>query len=265
MLQGGIPSEALKAPIYGLIDVLTSFRGIRRTVCGEVVRFPARWCRYYEVDYEAPTFDFLRTVCRPGQVVLDVGAHIGLFSVVIARSVGSAGRVFSFEPTPETRGVLESVVRLNGVQDVVAVRPEAVAECTGFAEFHSVRVAGANSNSLVRTDRHESVMSVPTTNIDDFVAGCAERCDLVKIDAEGAELAVLRGAMHTLRTLRPSMWLALHPASLVGSGASLRMIWELLEDAGMRVRRGHALASRDWFCGQSELFDVAVVPAESNP
>ena len=263
---GVILGGTVKAGVYGVLDALTLFRGIRRTIGGETIRFPARWSRYYEADYEAPTFEFLRRACRPGDTVLDVGAHIGLFSVVTARRVGPSGRVFSFEPTLESRQALQRVVALNGVQDVVEVRSEAVTERSGVGQFHSLRVAGANANSLVRSDRHQDVTCVPLVSIDDFLADRARgRCQILKVDAEGAELSVLRGAQHTLRTARPSLWLALHPSAIAAAGASLGEIWDLLSAHAMRPQRDRAPLLRDWFCGQADLFDVEVSPVEDGP
>src|SRR5437879_13846628 len=111
---------------YVALDVCTAWRGVPRLVGGEWISFPARWCRYYAADYEPATFTFLRAHCLEGATVLDVGAHIGLFSVLMARLVGPSGRVISFEPTPLTRRVLDETVRLNGFGDVVEVRAEAV-------------------------------------------------------------------------------------------------------------------------------------------
>src|SRR5438874_223792 len=84
------------------------------------------------------------TSCRPGQTVFDVGAHLGLFSVVMARLVGPTGRVVSFEPTPSIRRILERTVRLNDCGLVVEVRAEAVSEATGITEFHDTGEPGSN-------------------------------------------------------------------------------------------------------------------------
>src|SRR6266581_4235350 len=91
---------------YGILDCCTGWRGVKRVISGEPIRFPARWCRYYPREYEASKFAFLRASCREGQTALDIGAHLGVFSVLLARLVGLRGRVFSFEPTPSTAATL---------------------------------------------------------------------------------------------------------------------------------------------------------------
>src|SRR3712207_1541891 len=113
--------NAIKSATYQTLDYLTLGRGVKRKVGGEIIRFPARWFRYYQADYESETFEFLRAQCRKNSTVFDLGAHIGLFSVVMARCVGPNGRVYSFEPTSLSREVLRQTVRLNGCEDIVEV------------------------------------------------------------------------------------------------------------------------------------------------
>jgi FkbM family methyltransferase len=253
----------LKATAYGTLDLVTAGRGVRRTVNGEPYRFPARWCRYYPAVYEPETAAFLRAHCKPGDVALDIGAHIGLFSVLMARLVGQAGRVFSFEPTPLTRAVLEQTVRLNDAQGVIEVRGEAVSRTTGTASFHDAGAALGAANSLVPIDRPDAgpVIPVPTIRVDDFVRerGVVPRC--LKIDAEGAELDVLLGAERALTAARPVADLALHPAALARAGGSLKQLWDVLRDYRMGVVRDGGAVTEDWFCRQDGLFNVHLIPA----
>ena len=113
---------SIKEAAYKILDAVTPGRGVVRNIGGERIRFPAKWSRYYEAGYEPETFRFFRDNLKPGDAVLDIGGHIGLFAVVTARLVGPDGRVFSFEPTPFTRNVLEEVVDLNNYTDRVEVR-----------------------------------------------------------------------------------------------------------------------------------------------
>ena len=100
-----------KRVAYAALDARHGFRGVPRMVNGEVIRFPARWSRYYPATYEPTKTAFLRERAAQGATVIDLGAHIGLFSVHLARSVGPSGRVVSCEPAPETAAVLRRTVR----------------------------------------------------------------------------------------------------------------------------------------------------------
>lgn len=250
-----------KTLVYGAVEVMTAGRGVPRRIGGEVIRFPARWSRYYESDYEPETFRFLREHCRRGDIVLDIGAHVGLFSVVTGRLVGPEGRVFSFEPTPGTREILERTVQLNCLEDRIEVRGEAVSRSSGTATFYETGDPGSNANSLVAsTNRHRHGIRVETTSIDDFARSRSIVVNCLKIDAEGNELAVLQGGERTLREQRPAIALALHPSALHAAGGSLAQIWTLLEEGGMAVTAGGRSLDREAFCSREELFDVQCRP-----
>ena len=159
-------STFAKSLVFGAVEVVTGGRGIARRIGCEVIRFPARFSRYYEQDYEPETFRFLRERCWEGDVVLDIGAHIGLFTVVAARLVGPTGRVYSFESTPNTRKTLERTVQLNDIADWVHVHGEAVSRVSGTATFFDTGHPGSNANSLVpSTERHRRHLRVETTSI----------------------------------------------------------------------------------------------------
>lgn len=252
----------LKSVAYGVMDVCTAGRGVKRVISGQPIRFPARWSRYYPSEYDPPKFAFLRAHCRPGDVVLDVGAHIGLFSILMARLVGPTGRVFSFEPTPLTRQVLEQTVRLNGCEEVVEVRAEAVAGSSGTAVLYDTGDALSNANSLVHGLRSVLEIPVKTVTMDEFVAARALEVRCIKVDVEGAELEVLAGAARTIRNSRPAVELELHPAALKQSGRTLAEGWDLFQEYGLAVYHEGRPINREWLCRRREAVDVQLLPQE---
>lgn len=152
------------------------------------------------VDYFATRF-FFRAI-RPGDWVADVGAFQGTYSVLAAHATGSGGRVFAFEPFPGSHPILERNLRLNHVEHRTEIVRAAVGECVGEAVFYS---AGArNENSLFRAALPKDValeaFRVPVTTLDQYFAAYGRDPDVVKIDAEGAELSVLRGAERLVRS-----------------------------------------------------------------
>lgn len=254
--------SVVKSAAYRALDLCTAGRGVPRRVGGHAIRFPARWCRYYEAEYEPETFRFLAANCREGSTVLDIGAHIGLFTVVMARLVGAGGRVLSFEPTPSTCEILETTVRLNGLCDRVEVRAEAVTKEVGQAHFYCTGDDVSNANSLVAPPGEGAAIQVPTTTVDAVARKLGGRIALLKVDAEGAEFEVLSGAREVYAADRPALCLALHPAALQAAGATLPGIWDLLEEYQLEVRCGGAPVARQWFCRQENLFDVQAIPAQ---
>ncbi len=252
--------SALKELAYSAVDLLTLGNGINRHIGGESFRFPTRWSRYYEADYEPETFSFFRSHLKAGDTVLDIGAHIGIFAVLAARIVGEAGKVFAFEPTPFTREVLREVVALNAVDSIVKIRPEAVSLESGETVFFDTGDAISNANSLVRTERSQTEIPIKVTSVDEFSNENSLTINCLKIDVEGAELDLLRGAQKTFAEQRPVARLGLHPPFIAQNGQSLSEIYDTLREYRMRVLfEGEFLTEVD-FCSHEQLFDVTLIP-----
>jgi hypothetical protein len=97
--------------------------------------------------------------------------------------------------------------------------------------------------------------------MDDLVGSSLLRVDCLKIDAEGAELAILRGARKLFVEQRPKTHLSLHPSQIEASGGSLADVWDLLNEYGMRIYLPEGKPpSREWLCSQRELLDVLLLP-----
>jgi FkbM family methyltransferase len=141
----------------------------------------------------------IRGILRPGYVCLDIGAHIGYYSLLLSRWVGSHGRVFSYEPVPYTHSFLRRNLQQNGASNV---RPEqaAVGNHTGV-----VRVSAASGERLGWSAVSESGnLEVRCTTIDSEVEQFAlKHVDFIKMDIEGYELQALAGANATIRKMRP--------------------------------------------------------------
>jgi hypothetical protein len=143
---------------------------------------------------------------------------------------------------------------------VVQVRPEAVALRTGDAMFYDTGDPGSNANSLVAAPGRHLGATVPTVSLDEFVGDRGIKVNALKIDVEGAELDVLRGASATFKRCRPVAHLSLHPASIQQAGGSLAGVWELLQRYRMSVTRGGSPVVEAEFCQAQDLFDVQILP-----
>src|SRR4051794_10550225 len=91
-------TEPLKSAVYWLAARLAP-NGVERTVNGEQLRWPAAWSRHYPREYQRPTHSFLERHVTRESLAIDGGAHIGLFTVAMARRVGRGGHVVSVEPS----------------------------------------------------------------------------------------------------------------------------------------------------------------------
>ncbi len=142
-----------------------------------------------------------------GDVFFDVGAHVGYFTLLASRLVGASGQVVSFEPTPSSRSLLQRNV---GDRTNVRVEPAAVWSEETKLTFndYSWRFSALNSAFEPRSRPDEAVPSphtyeVDAVTLDGFVSRSGIEPDFVKIDAESAELEVLRGMERILSGVRP--------------------------------------------------------------
>jgi FkbM family methyltransferase len=153
-------------------------------------------------SYESDIQDVFSTVVRPGDVVYDIGANVGFLTLLAAKLVGPAGTVVAFEPDPASRAYLRRHLDLNAVTNVQIV-PAAVSSSPGIARFRR----GGHISQGQLDDAGE--LEVGVIALDDYVAA-ARVPTLVKVDVEGAEVDVLRGAQATIRSHRPAFIVSTH-------------------------------------------------------
>jgi len=142
---------------------------------------------------------------KRGDVVVDVGAHIGCFTVKASRTVGASGLVVSVEPEPENYRMLLTNISLNSLGNVTPLRV-ALADRRGVARlFKSDDYIG---HSIVAQPTGDFV-PVPVTTLDELLRELnVGKVDFIKIDAEGAEALILKGAMKTIIEHRPALAIA---------------------------------------------------------
>jgi FkbM family methyltransferase len=173
-------------------------------------------------------------------IVFDVGAHAGQFTKLFAR-LAPAGFVFAIEPQSYARRILSAAVRCNRLHNV-AILPMALGEEPGVARLSlPIKASGsygfglANLGGAVR-GRDFEIEAVAVATLDQCVAALSlTRLDLIKADIEGGELRMLKGAQHTLQSLRPALYLELDETHLGHSGSSLADAWNFLGQHGYRA------------------------------
>lgn len=164
--------------------------GIRLRLGNIVLWFPSAFEPHYvQRDYEPITRAWIEEELKPGMRVIDVGAHIGFFTLTMASLVGADGRVFAFEPAEENLQYLRENIARNTMKHV-EVFPYAVGPTSEMRNFHitgSSDSHGFYAHPLTQTVR---TVDIPQVALDDVIS---DRIDLIKIDVEGAELQALSG------------------------------------------------------------------------
>jgi FkbM family methyltransferase len=194
---------------------------------------------YLRGEAESAVLQVLTQWLRPGMVFYDLGANIGLFTLLAGRLVGAAGKVYSFEPDAEAVGRLRRNVARNGLSNVTIV-DMGVWSASGEVDFVPAGSSSPDSGTGKFIASGDAT-GTPTRCIalDDFVRNAAPP-DAIKCDVEGAEVEALRGAERLLQAHRPWILCEMH------SEATDRASRELLSRLGYTfeaVDANHVLAS----------------------
>lgn len=149
----------------------------------------------------------LRKILKPIDIVVDVGAHLGWYTVNSAQMVGAGGTVYAFEPNPSVAAWLTENCKLNGLTNV-RIERIALADKNSTADFFvggadslgSLKLVNAKRSNLERVHR----VKVPLRTLDSYLkTKNLKTLKLIKVDAEGADLEVLKGAERLLRKFHP--------------------------------------------------------------
>ncbi len=134
---------------------------------------------------------------KKGMVVVDVGANIGYYSLLAARLVGKAGRVYAFEPAPENYATLTKNIEMNGYMNIVPVQ-KAVSNKNGVAQLF-IDAKDPLFHRLQDSENTQNTIEVSTVTLDDFFRDKGYKVDLIKMDVEGAEMFALEGMQSILK------------------------------------------------------------------
>lgn len=190
-----------------------------------------QFCRYQEDEWVwAAT---CRKLVTPGDTIVDAGANLGYLSRIFAEWVGSTGRVYSYEPVPDTfRWLFKNVAQSgmeqitpfpHGLSDTEAkVRMEVPSYEDGVENYYESRI-------LTDEDAAEQTVEAMVAPLDKY-AGQLENLSLLKIDVEGHECSVVRGAAAVLEARKPAMLIEV--TGEPGKRPETTQLWEILSAAG---------------------------------
>jgi len=199
---------------------------------GERVRLLAA---HRQMCWNPVEYDAFRADVRRGDTVLDVGANIGAYTALFAQWVGDTGRVIAFEPAPTAYAALCGMLQANGLSSRVTALQQAVSDREGSASFTAHGDDGGNR--LCGPGAADAV-TVATTTIDGVCQRLRLRPRLMKIDVEGAELDVLRGARATIAAADDlRLYMEIHPRLWASFGASREALEAELQAQRLRPER----------------------------
>lgn len=216
---------------------------------------------------EPETVTMVQRLLRPGMTFVDAGAHCGQYTLVAASAVGRDGRVHSFEPDPQTFALLAANVRENRATNV-SLNQLALAEQDGRATLFLGDAHNVGANSLAPAIEYSGrQIEIKCARLDGYLSGAGvEHVDLMKIDVEGAEIKLLRGASALLEgDKRPLLIVEFNDFTQVQQGQSCRELADLLISLGYSLYRIGPEAGLGQYATEdtSVYFNVLAAPADA--
>ena len=151
-------------------------------------------CLFFQGEYALGRVSEIRKAVKEGDTVIDIGANIGYFTVLMADLVGPKGKVYAFEPDPRNSHLLQRTVERNGWTHVI-VEQKAVSNKAGEFILYQTRSCAANT---LTPGEHISEVNVSVVTIDDFLSD-EHHIDFVKMDMDGSEPLAIQGMAQLIR------------------------------------------------------------------
>lgn len=162
---------------------------------------------FFRRPYEVNEWKFVSKFIKPGYVFFDIGANQGFYTLLATKLVGKGGNVFAFEPLPIQVKRLKRNLKINFF-DNTKVEQTAISDKSGFSDMYAC-LNGSEPLSSLRRPSEDSktkskIIKVPIISLDDYIKKInISSIDFIKIDVEGGELNVLKGAVKAIEKFRP--------------------------------------------------------------
>jgi FkbM family methyltransferase len=217
----------------------------------------------YYGQFEVPETKFIRRCVKPGWTVIDVGANLGYYTLVLSKLVGPQGRVYAFEPSTLNHKMLRKNIELNGATNV---RPFQLALGARQGVVPLTPSPKGHHELTHVTTADAATEYVPMTTLDRFASEHhLGLVNLIKMDIEGSELFFLQGAVGMLERCAPVLLFELHPLLLSAFGAYPSDVANILQRYGYSLfvarRRGLDLLSE--LPRSRDIHVVAVPPGRA--
>lgn len=187
--------------------------------------------------WEPNVYAVISSLISPNDVVIEVGANVGYYTVAMGVMVGSGGRVHSFEANPRLAGMVDRSVYINGLKDRVTVHAKAVLDAAGSIRFERSRKRSGWGHVTQWTQQafdDSEVLEVEATTLDSLALA---RVNLIRLDAEGSEAFILRGAAAVLAA-NPDIVICMEWDPIqMGGRTDLQAFVSWLGDQGFRFWR----------------------------
>lgn len=172
---------------------------------------------------------------KPGDTVIDIGAHIGTYTLIAAQKVGPMGKVYAFEPLPKNFELLKKNVEVNGYKNVVLIN-KAVSNKNGTSKLFLSNEDNFGDQRIYASKDNRKFLTIKTITLDNFFKDKTKQIQIIKMDIQGSEVLALTGATKILKQNKHlKLFTELWPKALKESGSSATKYLNLLKKNGLNL------------------------------
>lgn len=206
------------------------FKGVPFEIEGKKIRLDES-LRRWNVITEKELQEALINNIKNGDVIVDVGANFGLHTLLAGKILGDRGHIYAIEPIPSNIKLLKRNIRLNHFNSRITIIEAALSNSNdAYIEMSLPKEDVVVSASIAKVGN--KVIKVKNMRLDDFIEGTGIKPNLIKIDVEGAEYEVLKGAENVLKKYMPILLVEIHTFALESFGASNDELIKFLQKFG---------------------------------
>lgn len=186
--------EAIKCPLNLFVNIFAYLKGMKFPE-----KYPWDWkLELLTYQFEPESVSLFKNIIKPGMTVLDLGGHLGYYTRLFSQLVRGGGKVYVFEPSEDTLKLLQHNIRK--LKNVELIK-KAVCDKNGTIEFNKT-FSHSGSNSILKPDWEAETTTIPCVTLDTFVKERSINVDVIKMDVEGAEPLVFKGARETMQNTK---------------------------------------------------------------
>jgi FkbM family methyltransferase len=250
----------LKPSVVKLLNILTFGRGISVNIGGKGIFklspqfYFSNWENFGEGHNSG--FSYCLEQAKDKRVVLDIGAHIGLYSMPLSRRISPNGKIYSFEPSSINRSYLKQHLELNSIDNVEVqfclVGKENIDAVDFYEDLNQVNPMGG----LILTNniKNDAVaVSKKMVALDQFCEDKKIKPELIKVDVEGAEIDLLWGGVEMIKSSRPTIVLSFHPKHIEQMGQTLDSLTGYLQEVNYKCLTYDGKDNSDFSVNESIL------------
>lgn len=208
---------------------------------------------YNNWERENFQLETMKKIVKEGDFVVDVGANIGFYTLILAKLVGDEGKVFAFEPHPMNVSLLKKNIKANNYENVIVIE-RAISNEKKNMKLYIDNQSIACSSLVCLTDSHDTNIIVEVNTLDNYFKYM--KINFMKIDVEGFEGHVIEGSKKIIKNNNVKIMTEICPPALEGSGFGQENYLKLLKEQGFNLYNINEKNKELVLVGVSELMNI---------